>query len=108
MRSGRDLRLHHPGSSARGVPALSHQAIQPASLQSIRAIEWASDALGSSPSVSDRYETQRPAANPRGPPRRSLSLSAARPHGSWGPAPAPSVDLNSQLAVAGTATTLSS
>src|SRR5213594_2214707 len=86
MRSRRDLRLHHPGSSARGVPALSHQAIQPASLQRIRAIEWAAAALGSSPSVSDRYVTQRPAANPRGPPRRSLSLSAARPHGSWGPA----------------------
>ena len=54
---------------------------QPASLQRIRAIEWASAASGSSPSVSDRYETQRPAANPRGP--SAPGPGALGGHASW-------------------------
>src|SRR5439155_2875526 len=41
---------------------------------------------GPSPSVSDRYETQRPAANPRGPQRPDPVASAAMRRGFYEPA----------------------
>src|SRR5213080_4540916 len=81
MRSGGDLRLHHPRPSARGMPTLSHRNIQPASLQRIRAIEWVSAASGS---FTERLRPLRNAAACR----KSTRSSAPGPggiggHASW-------------------------